>query len=91
MRCPDPDRRSSRRAPQQQTRPRHAAPKEPVNRTVLLPAVLLAAAGTAFAGLAVVPAAADQGSVERVVAASAFSPVDVPAPGAVLAERPPTC
>jgi murein DD-endopeptidase MepM/ murein hydrolase activator NlpD len=70
--------------PPKQTRPRHAAPKEPVNRTVMLPAVLLVAAGSAFAGLAVVPAAADETPVERVVAASAFTPVDVPAPGAEL-------
>ena len=70
--------------PKQQTRARHAAPKEPVNRTVMLPAVLLIAAGSAFAGLAVVPAAADQAPVERVIAASAFTPVDVPAPGVEL-------
>ena len=70
--------------PKQAKRPRHAAPKDPVNRTVLVPTVLLAAAGTAFAGLAIVPAAADQLPVQRVVAASAFTPLDVPAPGAEL-------
>jgi murein DD-endopeptidase MepM/ murein hydrolase activator NlpD len=70
--------------PPKQKRPRHAAPKEPVNRTIMLPAVLLVAAGSAFAGLAVVPAAADDRQLERVVAASAFSPVDVPAPGTEL-------
>jgi murein DD-endopeptidase MepM/ murein hydrolase activator NlpD len=70
--------------PKQATRPRHAAPKDPVHRTVLVPAVLLAAAGTAFAGLAIVPAAADERPVQRVVAASAFTPLDVPAPGAEL-------
>ena len=70
--------------PKQATRPRHAAPKDPVTRTVLVPTVLLAAAGTAFAGLAIVPAAADERPVQRVVAASAFTPLDVPAPGEQL-------
>jgi murein DD-endopeptidase MepM/ murein hydrolase activator NlpD len=70
--------------PKQAQRPRHAAPKEPVQRTVLVPTVLLVAAGTAFAGLAIVPAVADDRPVQRVVAASAFTPIDVPAPGAML-------
>ena len=70
--------------PKQATRPRHAAPKEPVSRTVMLPAVLLTAAGTAFAGLAMVPAAADDQPVQRVVAAAASSPLGVPGPGVEL-------
>jgi murein DD-endopeptidase MepM/ murein hydrolase activator NlpD len=66
--------------PQQQSRARHAAPKDlSRSRTALLPGVLLAAAGTAFAGLAAFPAAAAD-LTPRVTAASALQPVALPAP-----------
>jgi murein DD-endopeptidase MepM/ murein hydrolase activator NlpD len=45
-----------------------------------LPGVLLAAAGTAFAGLAAFPAASPVDLVPRVTAASALQPVALPAP-----------
>ena len=65
--------------PAQQPRPRHAAPKNPSRRrTALLPAVLLAAACTAFAGLAALPAAAVE-VPPRVTAAAALQPVELPA------------
>ena len=64
---------------QQQSRARHAAPKQSRPRAALLPGVLLAAAGTAFAGLAVLPASA--GDIPpRVTAASALQPVALSAP-----------
>lgn len=59
------------------TRPRHAAPRNP--RSVLLPGTLLAVAGIAFGGLAVMPAAAENGG-PRVTAATALDPVALPAP-----------
>jgi murein DD-endopeptidase MepM/ murein hydrolase activator NlpD len=65
--------------PAQQTRPRHAAPKDPSRtRAALLPGVLLAAAGTAFAGLAALPASAVE-VAPRVTAAAALQPVELPA------------
>lgn len=65
---------------QQQSRARHAAPKDlSQTRKVLLPSVLLAAAGTAFAGLAVFPASAAD-LTPRVTAASALQPVALSAP-----------
>ena len=65
---------------QQQSRARHAAPKDLSRpRKVLLPGVLLAAAGTAFAGLAVLPASAAD-IAPRVTAASALQPVALSAP-----------
>ena len=68
---------------QQQSRARHAAPKDPVRpRKVLLPGVLLAAAGTAFAGLAAFPASAAD-IAPRVTAASALQPVALPAPESI--------
>ena len=57
--------------------PRHAAPRQ--RRTVLLPGVLLVAAGAAFGGLAVLPAAADP-ATPRVSAAAATAPVELAAP-----------
>jgi murein DD-endopeptidase MepM/ murein hydrolase activator NlpD len=63
--------------PPQQSRARHAAPKAPRSRTALLPGVLLAAAGTAFAGLAAFPASAAD-IPPRVTAASALQPVEIP-------------
>ena len=64
----------------QQSRARHAAPKAISRpRAALLPGVLLAAAGTAFAGLAVFPASAAE-IAPRVTAASALQPVELPAP-----------
>lgn len=63
--------------PPQQSRARHAAPKAPRSRTALLPGVLLAAAGTAFAGLAAFPASAAD-IPPRVTAASALQPVELP-------------
>ncbi len=65
--------------PAQQSRPRHAAPKDPSpTRVVLLPGVLLAAAGIAFAGMAVLPASAVE-APPRVTAAAALQPVELPA------------
>ena len=63
----------------EQTGPRHAAPREPVrSRTILLPAILLVAAGAAFGGLAVLPAAADSDAgAARVSAAQALAPVEL--------------
>jgi murein DD-endopeptidase MepM/ murein hydrolase activator NlpD len=63
--------------PSQQSRARHAAPKDSRPRTALLPGVLLAAAGTAFAGLAAFPASAAD-IPPRVTAASALQPVELP-------------
>jgi murein DD-endopeptidase MepM/ murein hydrolase activator NlpD len=69
--------------PQQQSRARHAAPREASRkRTALLPGVLLAAAGTAFAGLAAFPASPVE-IAPRVTAASALQPVELPAPQSV--------
>jgi murein DD-endopeptidase MepM/ murein hydrolase activator NlpD len=66
--------------PSQQTRARHAAPKDPSrSRAALLPGVLLAAAGIAFGGLAAFPASAAD-IAPRVTAASALQPVELPAP-----------
>lgn len=66
--------------PQKQSRARHAAPKDlSTPRTVLLPGVLLAAAGTAFAGLAAFPASAAD-IAPRVTAAAALQPVALSAP-----------
>lgn len=66
--------------PQKQSRARHAAPKDLSRpRKVMLPGVLLAAAGTAFAGLAAFPASAAD-IAPRVTAASALQPVALPAP-----------
>lgn len=56
-------------------RPRHAAPRN--TRSVLLPGTLLAVAGVAFGGLAVMPAAADTAG-PRVSAAAALAPVALP-------------
>ncbi|MCY7366419.1 MAG: M23 family metallopeptidase [Frankiaceae bacterium] len=65
--------------PAQQSRPRHAAPKDPSRtRGALLPGVLLAAAGTAFAGMAALPASAVE-VPPRVTAAAALQPVELPA------------
>ncbi len=61
-----------------QARARHAAPASRP-RSALLPGVLLAAAGTAFAGLAAFPASAAD-IAPRVTAASALQPVELPAP-----------
>lgn len=59
--------------------PRHAAPRDPSRpRAVLLPGVLLAAAGTAFAGLAIMPAATAD-VVPRVSATLALAPVELSA------------
>jgi len=76
--------------PPQQPRARHAAEKQPSRpRAALLPGVLLAAAGTAFAGLAVFPASAAE-IPPRVTAASALQPVALSAPQqAERAEREP--
>jgi len=63
--------------PALQSGPRHAAPRE--RRSALLPGVLLVAAGTAFAGLAVLPASAAQ-ELPRVTAAAAMAPVELAAP-----------
>ena len=63
--------------PALQSGPRHAAPR--TRRTVLLPGVLLVAAGTAFAGLAVLPASAAP-TLPRVTAAAAMAPVELAAP-----------
>ena len=64
--------------PSQTPRARHAAPKDPSRpRAALLPGVLLAAAGTAFAGLAAFPASAAD-LAPRVTAASALQPVALP-------------
>lgn len=60
---------------------RHAAPPSRP-RSPLLPAVLLAAAGIAFGGLAAFPAAAAD-IAPRVTAASALQPVELPAPDPV--------
>ena len=69
--------------PQQHPRARHAAPKDPIRpRKVLLPGVLLAAAGIAFGGLAAFPASAAD-IAPRVTAASALQPVALPAPETV--------
>jgi murein DD-endopeptidase MepM/ murein hydrolase activator NlpD len=66
--------------PPQQSRARHAAPKDPSRpRAALLPGVLLAAAGIAFGGLAAFPASAAD-IAPRVTAASALQPVELPAP-----------
>lgn len=66
--------------PQQQSRARHAAPRNVSRpRAALLPGVLLAAAGIAFGGLAVLPASAAD-VAPRVTAASALQPVALPAP-----------
>jgi len=63
----------------QQSRRRHAAPKDTSRpRAALLPAVLLAAAGTAFAGMAALPASAVE-VAPRVTAAAALQPVELPA------------
>ena len=63
--------------PAQQPGPRHAAPRVPARRrTVLLPGVLLVAAGAAFAGLAALPASA-AGTPPRVTAAAALTPVEL--------------
>ena len=57
---------------------RHAAPRDPArSRTVLLPSVLLVAAGAAFGGMAIVPAAA--ADAPRVTAAAALAPVELAA------------
>lgn len=65
--------------PVQQSRPRHAAPKSTSRtRAVLLPGVLLAAAGTAFAGMAALPVSAVE-VAPRVTAAAALQPVALPA------------
>ena len=65
--------------PAQKTRPRHAAPKDPYRtRATLLPGVLIAAASTAFAGLAVLPVSAVE-DIPRVTAAAALQPVELPA------------
>jgi murein DD-endopeptidase MepM/ murein hydrolase activator NlpD len=61
-----------------QARARHAAPPSRP-RAVLLPGVLLAAAGFAFAGLAAFPASAAD-VAPRVTAAAALQPVELPAP-----------
>lgn len=60
---------------------KHAAPGgfSPL-RAAALPCALLGAAGTAFAGLAVLPASAKE--VPRVTAAQALAPVELPAPAA---------
>ncbi len=61
------------------TGPRHAAPLEPLRpRTILLPSLLLVAAGAAFGGLAVLPAAADV-PAPRVTAAEVLAPVELAA------------
>ena len=66
--------------PQQQSRARHAAPRNVSRpRAALLPGVLLTAAGIAFGGLAVLPASAAD-VAPRVTAASALQPVALPAP-----------
>ncbi len=58
---------------------RHAVPRDPARRrTVVLPSVLLVAAGAAFGGMAVVPAAASV--APRVSAATALAPVELAAP-----------
>ncbi|MEX2289401.1 MAG: M23 family metallopeptidase [Mycobacteriales bacterium] len=64
--------------PPQQSRARHVAPRPPRTRTALLPGVLLAAAASAFAGLAAFPASAVD-IAPRVTAASALQPVALPA------------
>ena len=63
--------------PALQSGPRHAAPR--ARRSVLLPGVLLVTAGTAFAGLAVLPASAAP-ELSRVTAAAAMAPVELAAP-----------
>ena len=63
--------------PALQSGPRHAAPRP--RRSVLLPGVLLVTAGTAFAGLAVLPASAAP-ALSRVTAAAAMAPVEIAAP-----------
>lgn len=88
--------------PAQQTGPRHAAPRDPARtRAVLLPSVLLVAAGAAFGGMAVLPASAAT-PPPRVTAAAAMAPVELAAPapvanvelysalsqGAVIADKP---
>ncbi len=66
--------------PSQQTRPRHAAPRDPSrSRAVMLPGVLLAAAGTAFAGLAILPASPAE-IVPRISATEVLAPVVLAAP-----------
>lgn len=65
---------------QQQSQARHAIPRNPSRpRAAILPGVLLAAAGTAFAGLAAFPASASE-IAPRVTAASALQPVALSAP-----------
>lgn len=72
--------------PSLQSRPRHAAPRDLTRRrAALLPGVLLAAAGTAFAGLAVLPAAAAD-LAPRVSAADALAPVELAAPASANIE-----
>ena len=63
--------------PALQSGPRHAAPR--ARRSALLPGVLLVAAGTAFAGLAVLPASAAP-KLSQVTAAAAMAPVELAAP-----------
>ncbi|MGI8537893.1 MAG: M23 family metallopeptidase [Mycobacteriales bacterium] len=80
--------------PSPQSGPRHAAPRDPSRRrAVLLPGILLAAAGTAFVGLAIMPASAADiaprvsaiaprvsAIAPRVSAAEALAPVTTAAP-----------
>lgn len=63
--------------PSQQTRPRQAPPRDPSRH--LLPGILLAAAGAAFAGLAVMPASV-AGIAPRVSATQALGPVELAPP-----------
>jgi len=63
--------------PSKQSRARHAAPRDPSRTRAVLPGVLLAAAGTAFAGLAVMPTAAAE-PASRVTVAQALAPVELP-------------
>lgn len=63
--------------PSKQSRARHAAPRDPSRTRAVLPGVLLVAAGTAFAGLAVMPTAAAE-PAPRVTVAEALAPVELP-------------
>ena len=63
--------------PSKQSRARHAAPRDPSRTRAILPGLLLAAAGTAFAGLAAMPTAA-AAPVARVTVAQALAPVELP-------------
>lgn len=72
--------------PSQRSAPRHAAPGGfSARRAAALPFLLLTAAGSALAGLALLPPALAGDGLPRITAAQALAPVEVPPP--VVNER----